>query len=67
MKSTKNDDCDFEFLFTDELYENTHHASANIHLHTENNVHHKTHIESGKGHRLIILHAITRDGSLVEE
>jgi hypothetical protein len=54
--------CPFVFVFTDETYINKIHASSKSYLSNTSQVSRG----SSKGHRLIILHAITLDGPLCE-
>ena len=54
------------FVFTDESYINVNHAQKNSFLPTDKEKDPGISRKSGKGRRLIILHAITEDGPLVE-
>ena len=56
---------DYVWVFTDESYVNLNHSSKNSYSPKDPNEA-TIHKKSGKGKRLIILHAITEDGLLVE-
>ena len=56
MKSVSSD---FIYIFTDESYVNINYASKHLYLAKDEKVDIKITRKSGKGRRLIILHAIT--------
>ena len=53
------------FVFTDESYVNTNHGSKKTYMHKDEKKN-LVKVKSGKGRRLVILHAITVDGPLCE-
>ena len=61
-----NSECNKIFVFTDESYVNVNHSCKNSYLPQDKNKDPKISKKSGKGRRLIILHAITEHGPLVD-
>lgn len=65
-KLEKEDDDDVIKVFTDESYVNLNHSMKNSFMHTDESKGSDLKRKTGKGRRLIILHAITKDGPLCE-
>ena len=63
----KNNDSEYVYVFTDESYVNTGHGMSKSYIPSDKAKECKIHKKSGKGRRLIILHAITVDGPLAEK
>ena len=61
-----NSECNKIFVFTDESYVNVNHSCKNSYLPQDKNKDPKISKKSGKGRRLIILHAIAEHGPLVD-
>ena len=63
MQTGENDQV---FVFVDESYVNVHHGCKKSYLPTDTTKDSKLSTKSGKGKRLVILHAISEDGPMVE-
>ena len=64
-KEMASGDSDYVYVFTDESYVNLNHSPKNLYL-PDDESDGKISKKSGKGKRLIIFHAITVDGPLVD-
>ena len=60
------DNNDYIYVFIDESYVNKNHASKHAYLPTDNVTDPKISQQSGKEYRLLLLHTITEDGTLVK-
>ena len=60
----KEEDCEYVYVFTDESYVNTGHGITKSYIPSDKDKDSGITKKSGKGRRLIILHAITVDGPL---